>query len=340
MLLAYVLLAATAAVVCSGSCPELKCSKPSGRGERVVLPKTQARVKLRGSIGAGYCPDGLAPPPWEYQCVGHRWRRFDDDGPHSTGLCPPCFPVALCEFDPPVEHAAFVSGCSHQRGGALCTARCDPGYEDGRGGGAGEYRCALIDGAYEWQPFGGGLECVLTGCASHVPSSGALECRSGALGARCPLDAANYCAAGFASAGNVTANVCNRTGEWTGGDVPPCHETDGLGAKVPHRVTTGARPTRQLKKCNRTLAALIRECWEQRPDFGEIVLRTEAMLGIRPTPRAAGGGRAARRSGGSRPLLPPRGVASDAIAEEGEEVDDDVERAGGVGLSRPASPES
>ena len=117
-----------------------------------------------------------------------------------------------------------------------------------------------------------------------------------------------------------------------------------MGAEVPHRVTTGARPTRQLKKCNRTLADLIRECWEQRPaerpDFGEIVLRTEAMLGIRPTPRAAGGGRAARRSGGSRPLLPPRGVASDTIAEEGEEADDDVERAGGAGLSRPASPES
>ena len=89
-----------------------------------------------------------------------------------------------------------------------------------------------------------------------------------------------------------------------------------MGAEVPHRVTTGVRPVRQLKTCNRTLADLIRECWEQRPeqrpDFGEIVLRTEAMLGIRPTPRAAGG----------------------------EEVDDDVERAGGVGLSRPASPES
>ena len=54
MLLAYVLLAATAAVVCSGSCPELKCSKPSGRGEQVVLPETQAGVRLRGSIGAGY----------------------------------------------------------------------------------------------------------------------------------------------------------------------------------------------------------------------------------------------------------------------------------------------
>ena len=96
-----------------------------------------------------------------------------------------------------------------------------------------------------------------------------------------------------------------------------------MGAEVPHRVTTGVRPVRQLKTCNRTLADLIRECWEQRPeqrpDFGEIVLRTEAMLGIRPT---------------------PRGVASDTIAEEGEEVDDDVERAGGVGLSRPASPES
>ena len=58
-----------------------------------------------------------------------------------------------------------------------------------------------------------------------------------------------------------------------------------MGAEVPHRVTTGVRPVRQLKTCNRTLADLIRECWEQRPeqrpDFGEIVLRTEAMLGIR-----------------------------------------------------------
>jgi len=35
MLLAYVLLAAAAAVVCSGSCAELKCPKPSGHGEQV-----------------------------------------------------------------------------------------------------------------------------------------------------------------------------------------------------------------------------------------------------------------------------------------------------------------
>ena len=82
MLLAYVLLAAAAAVVCSGSCPELKCPKPSGRGERVVLPETQAGVKLRGSIGAGYCPDGLAPPPWKYMDIlvenFGRWERGED----------------------------------------------------------------------------------------------------------------------------------------------------------------------------------------------------------------------------------------------------------------------
>ena len=57
------------------------------------------------------------------------------------------------------------------------------------------------------------------------------------------------------------------------------------GAEVPHRVTTAARPVRQLKKCDAQMADLIRDCWEQRPeqrpDFGEIVLRTEAMLGIR-----------------------------------------------------------
>ena len=70
--------------------------------------------------------------------------------------------------------------------------------------------------------------------------------------------------------------VVDRKLPWTG---------VAMGAEVPHRVTTGVRPVRQLKTCNRTLADLIRECWEQRPeqrpDFGEIVLRTEAMLGIR-----------------------------------------------------------
>ena len=115
-----------------------------------------------------------------------------------------------------------------------------------------------------------------------------------------------------------------------------------MGAEVPHRVTTGVRPVRQLKKCNRTLADLVRDCWEQRPaerpDFTTVVRRVEAMLGVRSTPRAAGGGRAARSSD-SRPLLPPRGLASDTIAEEDEEADDDVERAGGAGLSRLSSPE-
>ena len=112
------------------------------------------------------------------------------------------------------------------------------------------------------------------------------------------------------------------------------------GAEVPHRVTTSARPVRQLKKCDAQLADLIRDCWEQRPeqrpDFSTVVERVEAMLGIRSAPRAGGSGRLAR-GGESRPLLPPRGVASDTIAEADEE-EDDVERAGGAGLSRPASP--
>ena len=58
-----------------------------------------------------------------------------------------------------------------------------------------------------------------------------------------------------------------------------------MGAEVPHRVTTGARPTRQLKKCNKKLADMIRKCWEQRPaerpDFPKIVMELEVMLGLR-----------------------------------------------------------
>ena len=58
-----------------------------------------------------------------------------------------------------------------------------------------------------------------------------------------------------------------------------------MGAEVPHRVTTGARPTRQLKKCNTELADLIMKCWEQRagsrPDFPAIVLMLEGMQGLR-----------------------------------------------------------
>ena len=56
-----------------------------------------------------------------------------------------------------------------------------------------------------------------------------------------------------------------------------------MGAEVPHRVTTGRRPTAQLRDCDATLAELITDCWNQlpaeRPDFVEIVQRTEAMFG-------------------------------------------------------------
>ena len=69
--------------------------------------------------------------------------------------------------------------------------------------------------------------------------------------------------------------VVDRKLPWTG---------VAMGAEVPHRVTTGVRPVRQLKKCNRTLADLIRECWEQtpaeRPNFTTIVRRLEVMSGL------------------------------------------------------------
>ena len=56
-----------------------------------------------------------------------------------------------------------------------------------------------------------------------------------------------------------------------------------MGAEVPHRVTTAARPERQLKKCNAQLAELIRDCWEQtpaeRPNFSTVVRRLEIMPG-------------------------------------------------------------
>ena len=58
-----------------------------------------------------------------------------------------------------------------------------------------------------------------------------------------------------------------------------------MGAEVSHKVTTGARPTRQLENCYAELADLIMQCWEQRagsrPDFPAIVLMLEGMQGLR-----------------------------------------------------------
>ena len=56
-----------------------------------------------------------------------------------------------------------------------------------------------------------------------------------------------------------------------------------MGTEVPHKVTTGARPTRQLENCYAELADLIMQCWEQRagsrPDFPAIVIMLEGMQG-------------------------------------------------------------
>jgi serine/threonine protein kinase len=117
------------------------------------------------------------------------------------------------------------------------------------------------------------------------------------------------------------------------------------GAEVPHKVTRGQRPRRQLegtaeRPVDGRLAALIRDCWaqesERRPDFTTVVLGLEEMMGIplRDTAscnsggassyRTSGGGRSSRgsglrrgRSNGLEPLL------------EGEEA----------GGTRPASPD-
>ena len=61
------------------------------------------------------------------------------------------------------------------------------------------------------------------------------------------------------------------------------------GAEVPHKVTRGMRPRRQLegtaeRPVDERLAALIRDCWAQesstRPDFTRIVHRVEEMIGV------------------------------------------------------------
>ena len=84
------------------------------------------------------------------------------------------------------------------------------------------------------------------------------------------------------------------------------------GAEVPHKVTRGMRPRKQLegtaeRPVDERLAALIRDCWAQesstRPDFTRIVHRVEEMMGV-PLARSSscnsggGGGGSYRLSGG------------------------------------------
>ena len=104
------------------------------------------------------------------------------------------------------------------------------------------------------------------------------------------------------------------------------------GAEVPHKVTTGARPAKQLASCDRMLADLIRDCWnarpQERPAFTEVIERVESMAGIRATPseaKRAARARAMERMGGGvrAPTLPARGEAGGDAGE---------------GASRPVSP--
>jgi len=83
------------------------------------------------------------------------------------------------------------------------------------------------------------------------------------------------------------------------------------GAEVPHKVTRGQRPRRQLqgtaeRPVDERLASLIRDCWtqesERRPDFTTVVYRVEEMMGIPRRDTAscnAGGASSYRTSGGS-----------------------------------------
>ena len=103
------------------------------------------------------------------------------------------------------------------------------------------------------------------------------------------------------------------------------------GAEVPHKVTRGQRPTKQLEPTDARpvdvmLAELIKDCWvqraEQRPDFTTIIQRLEDMM--RSAGGGGGGGGARRQSGSSNPLVSPR-----AARQSG---------GGGGGLGRGALP--
>ena len=76
------------------------------------------------------------------------------------------------------------------------------------------------------------------------------------------------------------------------------------GGEVTRKVTSAARPNRQLQDCDSSLAALIRDCWHhtphRRPDFTSIVGRLEEMAA--GLAQDSAGGQAAR--GNSRPASP------------------------------------
>ena len=56
------------------------------------------------------------------------------------------------------------------------------------------------------------------------------------------------------------------------------------GGEVTRKVTSAARPNKQLQDCDSSLAALIRDCWHhtpnRRPDFTSIVGRLEEMAAV------------------------------------------------------------
>ena len=118
------------------------------------------------------------------------------------------------------------------------------------------------------------------------------------------------------------------------------------GAEVPHKVTRGMRPRRQLegtaeRPVDERLAALIRDCWAQesstRPDFRRIVHRVEEMMGV-PLARSSscnssgGGGGSHRLSGGGG------SVRGSGHRRDGRAGLEPVYESAAAAGTRPASP--
>ena len=110
-----------------------------------------------------------------------------------------------------------------------------------------------------------------------------------------------------------------------------------MGAEVPHKVTRGQRPLKQLKDTaarpvDPRLSKLIRDCWDPkaaaRPDFTTVILRLEEIMGV-PASQTASTPR------GSVGLNPARASRARSMLESVSEAAEPL-LAGG---SRPASPD-
>ena len=112
-----------------------------------------------------------------------------------------------------------------------------------------------------------------------------------------------------------------------------------MGAEVPHKVTRGQRPLKQLKgtearPVDPRLSKLIRDCWDQRassrPDFTTVILRLEEIMGV-PASRTASAPRGERSSVGLNPARASRpGSTLQPVSEAEESLL--------AGDSRPGSP--